>query len=95
MYTCATFFVDTHLDNIVPFYFHSGPKLAFCILSNTCTSMGIYAVSLLEIRGEGAQWNNFYREISQDDDFSLGYVFLMLIVDSIVYMLIAWCVNMC
>ena len=52
--------------------------------------LGINTISLLEIRGEGVQWGNFAEDVSLDDDFHLGYVFLMLIVDSIVYMLIAW-----
>ena len=52
--------------------------------------LGINTIALLEIREEGVQWNNFYEDISLDDDFHLGYVFLMLIIDSIVYMLVAW-----
>lgn len=67
-----------------------GAKLGFCILSNTCMGLGINTLALLEIRSEGAQWNNFYQAISLDDDFHLGYVFLMLVIDSIFYMLIAW-----
>ena len=71
-------------------YVCSGAKVGFCILSNTCMGLGVNTISLLEIRGEGVQWDNFYQDISLDDDFHLGYVFLMLIIDSIVYMLIAW-----
>ena len=55
--------------------------------------LGVNTIALLEIREEGVQWDNFYRDISLDDDFSLGYVFLMLILDSTVYMLIAWLVG--
>ena len=72
--------------------FCSGSKIAFCILSNTCVGLGINTIALLEIRGEGVQWNNLDEPISLDDDFNLGWVLLMLIVDSVVYMLIAWCV---
>ncbi|CAI7992152.1 ATP-binding cassette sub-family A member 2 [Geodia barretti] len=87
--------------NYVPYLFVPGQynnldlggKIAFCILSNSCMGLGINTISLLEIRGEGVQWGNFAEDISLDDDFHLGYVFLMLIVDSIVYMLIAWYVN--
>ena len=69
---------------------YRGSKLGFCILSNSCMGLGVNTVALLEIRGEGIQWNNFYQDISLDDDFHLGYVFLMLILDSIIYMVIAW-----
>ena len=54
--------------------------------------LGINTIALLEIRGQGVQWNNIDEPISLDDDFNLGWVFLMLILDSVVYMLIAWCV---
>lgn len=64
--------------------------MGFCIFSNTCLGLGINTIALLEIREEGVQWNNFYKDISLDDDFNLGYVFLMFIIDSILYMLIAW-----
>ena len=70
--------------------FCRGGKIAFSILSNTCMGLGINTIALLEIRGEGVQWNNFTDDISLDDNFHLGYVFFMLILDSIVYMLIAW-----
>ena len=52
--------------------------------------LGINTISLLEIRSEGLKWNNIFTSISLDDNFNMGYVYLMLIVDSIVYMLIAW-----
>ena len=52
--------------------------------------LGINTVALLEIQGSGVQWSNLFKDISLDDDFNLGYVFLMLILDSLVYMVIAW-----
>ena len=52
--------------------------------------LGINTISLLEIRTEGLQWNNVFTSISLDDNFNMGYVYLMLIVDSIIHMLIAW-----
>ena len=71
-------------------YLYRGSKLFFCIFSNTCMGLGINTISLLEIRSEGLKWNNIFTSISLDDNFNMGYVYLMLIVDSIVYMLIAW-----
>ena len=57
--------------------------------------LGINTIALLEIRGEGIQWNNVDEPISLDDDFNFAWMLMMLIVDSIVYMLIAWCVCVC
>ena len=52
--------------------------------------LGINTVAQHEIRGDGAQWKNLFQVTSVDDDFTLGYTFVMLIVDAILYMLIAW-----
>ena len=51
-------------------------------------------LSTLEIRGEGVQWNNAGSALSQDESFNLGTVYGMLILDSIIYMTIAWSVNL-
>jgi len=52
--------------------------------------LGVNVLSTLEIRGEGSTWANSGKAVSADDDFNLGIVFTMFILDSIIYMLIAW-----
>ena len=52
--------------------------------------LGINVISTLEIREEGVTWGNAADPVSADDDFNITIVFLMLIIDSIIYMLIAW-----
>ena len=52
--------------------------------------LGITVIARLEIRQEGLQWDNVAEPISLDDDFHVGYVFMMLILDAIVYYVIAW-----
>ena len=69
---------------------NSGHKISICLLSNTCMGLGINTVTQREIRGEGAQWKDLFQPSSVDDDFTLGYSFVMLIFDSILYMVIAW-----
>ena len=54
--------------------------------------LGTNVLSTLEIRGEGVQWSNVGRAVSEDDSFNLAAVYGMLILDSIIYMLIAWSV---
>ena len=56
--------------------------------------LGVNVLSTLEIRGEGVQGSNVGRALSQDDSFNLAAVYGMLILDSIIYMLIAWSVYM-
>ena len=43
--------------------------------------------------GEGAQWNNFHQPGTVDDNFSLLDSMIMLWVDTVIYMLIAWYVD--
>ena len=68
----------------------SGEKVASCIFSNTCLGLGVTVIARLEIREEGLQWDNAADPLSLDDDFHMLYVFVMLILDAIVYYVIAW-----
>ena len=61
-------------------------------MSNTCMGLGVNVIATLEIREEGILWSNAADPVSADDDFNIAIVFTMLIVDSIIYMLIAWSV---
>lgn len=61
-----------------------------CFLSNSCVGLGVETIRLLEITGDGAQWESLFQGNPIDDDFKLGYAFIMLIVDAILYMVIAW-----
>ena len=68
----------------------SGAKVGSCVLSNTCLGLGVEVLSRLEQRLEGLQWNNVASPLSADDDFNMAWVFGMLLIDSVVYMIIAW-----
>ena len=52
--------------------------------------LGMEMISRLEQREEGLQWTNFADPLSVDDHFNVSWVMVMLLVDSVVYMLIAW-----
>lgn len=52
--------------------------------------LGMEVISRLEQREEGLQWTNVGGPLSVDDHFNVGLVMVMLLVDSVVYMLIAW-----
>ena len=60
------------------------------MLSNTCMGLAMEVISRLEQRGEGLQWNNVADQLSVDDQFHVGWVIGMLLIDSVLYMLIAW-----
>ena len=59
-------------------------------MSNTCMGLGVIAISRLEVRQEGLRWDNAGDELSPDDDFHMGVVYAMLIIDAIWYYLLAW-----
>ena len=69
---------------------HRAGKIASCIPSNTALGLGVTVIARLEIRLEGLQWDNAAKPLSSDDDFHMGYVFMMLLLDAIVYYVIAW-----
>ena len=54
--------------------------------------LGVNVLSTLEIRGEGVQGDNVGAALSEDDSFNLAAVYGMLILDSFIYMTIAWSV---
>jgi ATP-binding cassette subfamily A (ABC1) protein 3 len=64
-------------------------KLFMSLLSNTAMALGFNVVIRYEGTQEGIQWHNIFKPVSVDDDFHLGHVWIMLILDAIIYLLIA------
>lgn len=87
--------------NYIPYFFIAqsydtmslGAKAASCLLSNVAMSMGAQLIGKFEGAGTGAQWSNLNQGPSIDDDFTLGLVLVMFVVDSFIYGLIAWYVE--
>ena len=64
--------------------------MGMCVLSNACMALGIEVITRLELRLEGLQWSNLATPISEDDQFNIGWVFLMLLIETVFYMVLAW-----
>lgn len=64
--------------------------MGMCVLSNACMALGVEIISWLELRLEGLQWSNAATPVSANDQFNIGWVFLMLLIETVVYMLLAW-----
>ncbi|XP_051024070.1 ATP-binding cassette sub-family A member 17-like [Acomys russatus] len=62
-------------------------KIAACLFSNVAMAIGVRFISLFEAKGTGIQWRNIG---SVQGDFSFAQVLLMLLVDSLLYCLIAF-----
>jgi len=63
------------------------------LLSNTALGFGVEVIARLEQRNSGLRWDNVADPIAADDPFNMGWVFGMLIIDSFLYMLVAWYVH--
>ncbi|CAG5059695.1 unnamed protein product [Parnassius apollo] len=64
-------------------------KLLLSLISNTAMGYAFQMIIICEGTSRGLQWNEFFTSISYHDQFQPGHVVLMLILDTILYMLIA------
>lgn len=64
-------------------------KLVMSIFSNTAMAFGFQLIVRFEGTGEGLQWNNMWRPVSVDDDLTVGYLIVMLLLDATLYLLVA------
>ncbi|XP_019855200.1 PREDICTED: ATP-binding cassette sub-family A member 3-like [Amphimedon queenslandica] len=70
-----------------------GPKLGVCIIPNSCVGFGVTVLSILELRQEGLTFSNFATPLSLDDPIHMGWIVLMLAIDTFVYMLLYWYID--
>uniref|UniRef100_A0A7M4E1A4 ATP binding cassette subfamily A member 3 n=1 Tax=Crocodylus porosus TaxID=8502 RepID=A0A7M4E1A4_CROPO len=85
----------------IPYFFISprydlmshSQKIASCLISNVAMAMGAQLIGMFEGKGSGIQWKDLMKPVSIDDNFTLAQVLGMLIVDSILYGLVAWYVE--
>lgn len=64
-------------------------KLFASLGSNTAMALAFQLMIRHEGTGAGAQWSNIWSTTTPDDNLTLGAVMMMLILDSVIYMLIA------
>ncbi|XP_076054127.1 phospholipid-transporting ATPase ABCA3-like [Oratosquilla oratoria] len=67
-----------------------GVKLVTCLLPNMALSFGCQLISMYEGTGEGIQWYNGNRSVSPDDEFTLGLVIVMMVLDCVVFAELTW-----
>lgn len=63
-----------------------GAKIGISFFSNSAMSLGFMLTMRHEGTGYGLQWDNLFDAVSVDDDFSVGAVWLMLLVDAAIYL---------
>ncbi|XP_032295539.1 phospholipid-transporting ATPase ABCA3 isoform X3 [Drosophila virilis] len=63
-------------------------KLGLCVILNTAMAFGVAIIMRFEGTGEGLQWNNLFKPVNVDDNLTVGYVIIMLLISAVLYMLI-------
>uniref|UniRef100_A0A8C4X0D4 ATP-binding cassette, sub-family A (ABC1), member 3b n=1 Tax=Eptatretus burgeri TaxID=7764 RepID=A0A8C4X0D4_EPTBU len=76
---------------VVPWYdsIGLGLKLTACLGSNVAIAMGGQLVGVWEGKGVGLQWSQLWHGVSAMDPFCMGHVLAMLLLDCVLYTLIA------
>ena len=65
-------------------------KVLLCLLSNSCLLIGREIISRREEEQVGQHWYNIATTKENFENFPLLYVYIMLIVDTIIYLLLTW-----
>jgi ATP-binding cassette subfamily A (ABC1) protein 3 len=68
-------------------------KLGFSLLSNSAMSLGLQVMFTAELAGPGVQWDTISTLPSTDENLHLGHVCIMLAIDILLYMIIAWYID--
>uniref|UniRef100_A0A8C3SYF5 ATP binding cassette subfamily A member 3 n=1 Tax=Chelydra serpentina TaxID=8475 RepID=A0A8C3SYF5_CHESE len=85
----------------IPYFFISprydlmshSQKLSSCLISNVAMAMGAQLIGMFEGKGTGVQWQDLMKPVSVDDNFTFAHVLGMLLLDSVLYGLVAWYVE--
>ena len=60
------------------------------VISNLCMSYAVKILSVLEVQEDGLQFSNIGTPVSVEDQLSMGWLMLMLIFDTILYLGLYW-----
>ncbi|XP_050517580.1 phospholipid-transporting ATPase ABCA3-like isoform X2 [Diabrotica virgifera virgifera] len=64
-------------------------KLLTSLLPNTAMAFGFQVVLMYEGTGDGVTWSTLFKPNTPDDTLSLGLIWIMIIINTIIYLLIA------
>ncbi len=70
-----------------------GAKIALALIPNVAMWWGVKVIGTQEGSGEGAQFTNLFDRIDESDPISMGVVWIMMIVDILVYGFITWYID--
>lgn len=64
-------------------------RMALCLINYTAMIFGLKLIVRYEDDGVGLQWGNLFTPVSVDNDFTVGHASVMLLIDTILYLMIA------
>ncbi|XP_072399805.1 phospholipid-transporting ATPase ABCA3-like isoform X2 [Diabrotica undecimpunctata] len=64
-------------------------KLLTSLLPNTAMAFGFQVVLMYEGTGDGVSWSTLFKPNTPDDTLSLGLIWVMIVINTIMYLLIA------
>ncbi|XP_058837017.1 phospholipid-transporting ATPase ABCA3-like [Topomyia yanbarensis] len=67
----------------------TGSKIGWCLFFNSAMSYGILGTMRMEANQLGLRWSSLFTPATIDDGLSVGLVMVMLLVDALIYLLIA------
>ncbi|XP_055882496.1 phospholipid-transporting ATPase ABCA3-like isoform X1 [Biomphalaria glabrata] len=79
------FFIQRNYEN-----YTMNTKIYMSFLFNVAMALGVNIIGIFEGTGEGAQWSNFHKPATVDDNLSLLACMFMLLVDSGIHFMICW-----
>lgn len=65
-------------------------KMLACLFPNVAFGFGCSYLAHFEEEGIGIQWDNIYSSPIPNDEFSMTHILLLLLIDSVIYMMVAW-----
>ncbi|XP_061181930.1 phospholipid-transporting ATPase ABCA3-like isoform X1 [Saccostrea echinata] len=65
-----------------------GAKMASSLVSNIAMSYGGQVIGMFEGTGAGIQWSTLDQGVSVDDSFAMLHIMIMLLVDTVLYMML-------
>ncbi|XP_046856240.1 phospholipid-transporting ATPase ABCA3-like [Xenia sp. Carnegie-2017] len=65
-------------------------KAFACLIPNLGMTLGAIVIGKFEGSGSGVQWDNLFHGVDVDDTFSLGTVFIMMIISCAIYGMLTW-----
>ncbi|KAF2368204.1 ABC transporter-like [Trinorchestia longiramus] len=71
-------------------YIGASCKLVLCFFFKIALGYGCQLMSMFEGTGSGAQWDLLFEGVSPDDPLTLGHVMLVMMLDAVIYALLAW-----